>query len=273
MMKIYENVRKKTPLVHSITNNVTVNDCANIVLAVGGSPIMADAIEEVEEITSICNALVINIGTLNTNVIGAMVKSGKRSNEIGNPVVLDPVAVGASKLRSETIDHLLKEINFSVIRGNASEIKSIYKGGKTSSGVDADEEDKIDEKNLDSMIKMCKNLSGRTGAIIVLTGAMDIVANENKASIISNGHPLMSKVTGTGCMITNVIGAYCGANKYNLFRATTLAVAHMGLAGEIAFNKLQKIDGGTSTYRMLLIDAVSQIDDKILKEGVKIENR
>lgn len=271
--KIYENLQEQTPLVHCITNYVTVNDCANIALSVGGSPIMADSILEVEEVTSICNALVINIGTLNERVIESMLNASKKANEIGNPTILDPVGVGASILRRETTFKLIEETTFSIISGNASEIKTIYREGGKTSGVDANEEDKIEEENLDKMVQMCKDLSRRTGAIISLTGAIDIVASSDKAKIIYNGNPLMSKVTGTGCMLSTVIGAYCGANRDDLFNATTLAVAHMGLAGEIAFKKLEEVNGGTSTYRMLLIDAISQIDYKILKEGIKIETR
>lgn len=270
---IYKNLKEKTPLVHSITNYVTVNDCANIILAVGGSPIMADSGIEVEEITSICNALVINIGTLNERSIDSMIKAGKKSIQIGNPTLLDPVGVGASKLRLETTLKLLQEIPFSVISGNASEIKTIYKESGKTKGVDANEEDKVEEENLDEMVKMCKDLSKRTGAIISLTGAIDIVASSEKANILYNGNSLMSKVTGTGCMLSAVIGAYCGGNKDDLFNAITLAVGHMGLAGEIAFKKLKQVNGGTSSYKMFLIDAISQINYEILKEGVKIETR
>lgn len=273
MNKIYENLKNKIPLVHIITNYVTVNDCANIILAVGGSPIMADSIIEVEEITSICNALVINIGTLNERVIDSMIKAGKKANKIGNPTILDPVGVGASKLRRETTFELLKQIDFSIISGNASEIKTIYKESGKTSGVDANEEDQIEEGNLGEMVEMCKELSKRTGSIISLTGAIDIVAHVNKANVIYNGNPLMSKVSGTGCMLSAVIAAYCGANKDDLFNATTLAVAHMGLAGEIAFEKLTEVQGGTSSYRIFIIDAISQINYEKLKEGVKIETR
>ncbi len=273
MNNIYGNLKKNTPLVHSITNYVTVNDCANIVLAVGGSPIMADSILEVEEITSICSALVINIGTLNERVIDSMIKAGRKSNQIGNPTILDPVGVGASTLRLKTTFKLLEEVSFSIISGNVSEIKTIYKESGKTTGVDANEEDKIEEENLDEMVQMCKDLSKRTGAIISLTGAIDIVASSKRVNVIYNGNPLMSKVSGTGCMLSTVIGAYCGANKDDLFNATTLAVAHMGLAGEIAFEKLRQVQGGTSSYKMFLIDAISQINYEILERGLKIESR
>ncbi len=273
MNKTYEKLQEKTPIVHCITNYVTVNDCANIILAAGGSPIMADSALEVEEITSISDSLVINIGTLNERLIESMVKAGKKANKVGNPTILDPVGVGASTLRKNTTFKLLEEINFSVISGNASEIKAIYKEGGRTSGVDANEEDRIEEINLNQMVEICKKLSKKTGAIISLTGAIDIVAFKNKANIIYNGNPLMSKISGTGCMLSGLLGAYCGANKNSLFEATSLALAHMGLAGDLALEKLEEKQGGLSTYKILLIDAISQIDYKILKRGVKIETR
>lgn len=273
MTDINTNLKNKKPLVHSITNYVTVNDCANVILAVGGSPIMSDCIKEVEEITSICDALVINIGTLNESVVESMVKAGKEANQINNPVVLDPVGIGASKFRKETVSKLVDEIIFSVISGNASEIKTLYEESGTTSGVDVNEEDKIGKTNLADMIQMCQNLSKKTGAIISLSGAIDIVASTEKANVIYNGTPLMSKISGTGCMLSTIIGAYCGANKDNLFEATTLAVAHMGLAGEMALEKLAQIEGGTASYKLFLIDALSKINYQILKEGIKIENR
>lgn len=273
MKSIYENVKKNIPLVHSITNYVTVNDCANIILAVGGSPIMADSALEVEEITSICNSLVINIGTLDERVIDSMIKAGKMANKIGNPTILDPVGVGASTLRLETTFKLLEEVSFSIIRGNASEIKTIYEKSGTTMGVDAKKEDKVRDENLDQMIDMCRELSKMTGAIICLTGAIDIVSDSVNTNVIYNGDALMSKVSGTGCMLSAIIGAYCAANKDDLFDATSLAVAHMGLAGEIASEKLKQTDVGVASYKMFLMDSVSQINQKILKEGVKIETR
>ena len=149
---IFENVRKNRPLIHNVTNYVTVNDCANILLACGASPIMADEKEEVAEITSICAGLVVNIGTLNSRTIASMRIAGKRANELNRPVVLDPVGAGASKLRTETATSLLEEIKFAVIRGNISEIKTLALGVGTTKGVDADVADKVTEENLDETI-------------------------------------------------------------------------------------------------------------------------
>lgn len=270
---ILKNVHEKTPLVHCITNYVTVNDVANILLACGGSPIMADDEKDAVEITSLCNALVINIGTLNDRTIATMLKTGKRANELSHPVFLDPVGAGASKLRTDTTFKLLEEVKFAVIRGNISEIKTVYKGSGTTKGVDADISDAVTENNLDETISFAKELSSRTNAVIAITGAIDIVADSNKAYIIRNGHKMMSKVTGTGCMLTAVIAAYCAANPDNHLDAAAAAVSAFGLCGELAYEKTVKNDAGTSSYRTYLIDAMSKLDAETLKGGMKIESR
>lgn len=271
--KIFENVNKKTPLVHCITNYVTVNDCANILLACGGSPIMADDAGEVEDITSICNSLVINIGTLNERTVTSMLKAGKKANELNHTVVLDPVGAGASAMRTNTVFKLLDEVKFSVIRGNISEIKTVYQGSGTTKGVDADMNDAVNDNNIDEAIAFAKKLSEKTGTVIAITGAIDIVADSKKAYVIRNGKALMSKITGTGCMLTCVIAAFCAANPETLLDAAAAAVSTMGLCGELAYEKLQQVNGGTSTYRTYLIDEMSKMNAEIFNGGAKIESR
>ncbi len=271
--EILENIKSKTPLVHNITNYVTVNDCANILLACGASPIMSDDIEEVEEITSICTSLVINIGTLNQRTIVSMIKAGKKANELHHPVILDPVGAGASTLRTDTTFKLLDEVKFSVIRGNISEIKTVFLGYGNTKGVDADISDKITNDNIGEIITLAKKLSERTGAVIAITGAIDIVANSEKAYLIRNGHPMMGKITGTGCMLTSVLGAFCGANKNDILDASATAVCVMGLCGELAYKKVEENDGGTSSFKMNLIDYMSKMNEKMLREGAKIESK
>ncbi len=271
--QILGNVGSKAPLVHSITNYVTVNDCANILLACGASPIMADDLGEVEEITSICNALVINIGTLNERTIKAMIKAGRKANELSHVVVLDPVGAGASTLRTSTTLELLRKVRFSVIRGNISEIKTVAQGSGTTKGVDADVSDAVTEENLDEAIAFAKGLAARTGAVIAITGAIDIVADSQRVYIIRNGHPLMSKITGTGCMLTTVIAAFCAANPGALLDATAAAVSAMGLCGELAYAKLAEGDGGTSAFRSYLIDFMSKMNPELLNGGMKVESR
>lgn len=271
--QILENVKRQMPLVHSITNYVTVNDCANIILASGGSPIMADDVGEVSDITSICSSLVINIGTLNERTIDSMITAGKKANELSHPVILDPVGVGASKLRNQTALHLLKEIEFAVIRGNISEIKFLAGSNAATKGVDADQADLITPDNLDNAIKLSKGLSKETGAVIVITGETDIVTEGEKVYLVKNGHSMMSLVSGTGCMLSSVIGSFVGANYDSILKATTTAVTAMALCGELAYKRLEEQDGGTGTYRTLIIDFMSKIDSRMLKDGAKVENK
>lgn len=271
--KIIENVRTRKPLVHCITNYVTVQDVANMLLASGGAPIMADDINEAEEITSICGGLNINIGTLNERTIKSMIAAGKKANELGHFTILDPVGAGASALRTETTFHLLKEVKFSVIRGNISEIKTVANGSGTTQGVDADLNDVVTEENLSEAVNFAKDLSRKTGSIIAITGAIDLVSDETTTYVIRNGHPIMSQITGTGCMLTSVIAAYGVANPNQLLEATAAAVCAIGLSGEIAREKMEKTKGGNGSFKVFFMDAMSQMDDERLKEGARFEIR
>lgn len=272
-IEVLEKVRNSSPLVHCITNYVTVNDVANILLACGGAPIMADTVEEVEDITSICTGLVLNIGTLNGRTIDSMMKAGKKANSLDHPVILDPVGAGASPLRTQTTFDLLENLKFSVIRGNISEIMTIAKGSGTTRGVDADLRDLVSADNLDEAVAFAKDLSGKTGSVIAITGAIDIVASADRAYVIHNGHPMMGRITGTGCMLTALIGAYVSANRGQVLESAAAAVCLMGLAGELAHEKTILQGGGTSTFRMHLIDAVSNLDGKSLEEEARYELR
>ena len=192
----FANVRTKSPLVHNITNYVTVNDCANMVLACGASPIMADDAAEVEDITTICGGLNINIGTLNSRTIESMLKAGKKANALGHPVVLDPVGAGASALRTGTAYRLLGRRCGSRSIGQHLRGKDAGFRRGTTKGVDADVADKVTEENLDSAVAFAKAFAAKTGAVVAITGAIDIVADGAKAYCIRNGHH-MSAITGT----------------------------------------------------------------------------
>lgn len=265
-----ENVREKCPLIHNITNYVTVNDCANALLACGGSPIMADDIDEVEEITSICGGLNINIGTLNRRTIPAMEIAGKKANELGHPILLDPVGAGASALRTKTAMELIEKVKFTVIRGNISEIKTIASGAGSTRGVDADISDKVTKENLAQAVAFAKEFSAKTGAVIAITGAIDIVADADRAYCIYNGHPMMSSITGTGCQLSAIATAYVTANQETPLEATAAAVCMMGVCGEKAYKRLGKEDGN-STYRNYIIDAIYNLTGEELKELTKAE--
>ncbi len=270
MKEMLENVRSRCPLVHNITNYVTVNDCANILLACGGSPIMADDVGEVEEITTICGGLNINIGTLNGRTIPAMLMAGKKANALGHPAVLDPVGAGASALRTETAYKLLEQVDFSVIRGNISEIKTLANGKGTTKGVDADVADTVTEETLPQAVAFAKAFSKKTGAVIAITGAIDIVADAHKAYCIYNGHSMMSNVTGTGCQLSAMTAAYVTANPDTKLEAVAAAVCAMGICGEIAHERLSPMDGNVS-YRNYIIDAVCHLDGETLERRAKYQ--
>ncbi len=270
LAEMLENLKKKAPLVHSITNYVTVNDCANIILAFGASPIMADDEAEVEEITSVCGALNINIGTLNRRTIPSMFLAGKKANALSRPVVLDPVGAGASRLRTDTALRLAAELKLAAIRGNISEIKALALGGGTTKGVDADVADAVTEDSLAAAADFARRFSEKTGAVIAITGAIDIVAGSKKVYIIRNGHPAMSKVTGTGCMLSAMTAACLAANPDRPLEAAAAAVAAMGLCGETAYSRLE--DGeGNSAYRSRIIDAVYNLTPEMLESGARYE--
>ena len=222
----FENLRRTCPLIHNITNYVTVNDCANMVLACGASPIMADDAAEVEDITTICGGLNINIGTLNSRTITSMLLAGKKANQLGHPVVLDPVGAGASRLRTDTAFRLLRDVKFTVIRGNISEIKTLASGAGTTKGVDADVADKVTEENLDSAVAFAKAFAAQTGAVIAITGAIDIVADAEKAYCIRNGNAMMSSITGTGCQLSALTAAFVTANRTSAGSRCSRSVRH-----------------------------------------------
>ncbi len=270
--KCLENVRKTVPLVHNITNYVTVNDVANALLACGGSPIMSDEPEDVEDITSICGGLNINIGTLNQRSIKAMFLAGAKANQLGHTVLLDPVGAGASALRTRTALSLMEQVKFDVIRGNVSEIKTLALGSGTTKGVDADEADRVTEENLDKMVAFVKNMASETGAIIAITGAIDLVSDRDKTYVIRNGKEEMSKITGTGCQLSAVAAAYALANPEHKLEGVAAAVCLMGLAGEIAYANLKEGEGN-ATYRNRIIDGIYNIDAKMLEQGAKYEVR
>lgn len=272
LKEMLERVRNTAPLIHNITNYVTVNDCANILLACGGSPIMADDPAEAEEIQTICKGLNINIGTLNSRTVSAMLTAGRCANALGHPAVLDPVGAGASRLRTDTARQLTGQIRFAAIRGNISEIRTLAGLSGSTQGVDAAVADAVTEETLDSVIAFAAELSAATGAVIAITGRIDIVADSERAFVIRNGRPEMGKITGTGCMLTAMTAAYLAANPGQPLTATAAAVCAMGVCGEIAFARLQEGEGNAA-YRGRILDAVYHLDGDTLEALAKYEIR
>ncbi|NNU74569.1 hydroxyethylthiazole kinase [Clostridium estertheticum] len=269
IIKLLEDLREETPLVHQITNYVTVNDCANITLAIGGSPVMADDINEVLEMVSLSSSLVINIGTLNSRSVESMIKAGKRANELKIPVILDPVGAGATSYRTEVCKRIIREVKLAVIRGNLSEIKTIYGIDTRTRGVDASESFDVSSDEFTKTKEMARKFAIKFGTVVAITGEVDIITDGKILYTTSNGHEMMSRVTGTGCMCTAVIGCYLGAGENNLI-ATLAGVVSMGIAGETAYERLDKKIEGSGTFRVKMIDAMYNLCETEINKRSKI---
>lgn len=262
-------VRTRAPLVQCITNFVTVNDCANILLAAGASPTMAHDIREVEESVAGVQALVLNMGAIED--ADAMVLAGKRANALGIPVVLDPVAAGVTALRREVAARLLREVRIAVIRGNASEIRAMVSGEIGGSGVDVAAVDAVTEDNLPQAVALARSLARRTGGAVAISGPIDVIADGEHAALLRNGCATMSRITGSGCMVTTLAGAFFGALPSEPFRAACAALAAMGVCGEIAEARRLQNGTGNATFRTDLIDAVFNLTEEQLTKGVRYE--
>lgn len=260
---IITKIREKQPIVFHITNMVTINDCANITLALGASPLMSFCEEELEDILSFSSALILNIGTMDKDMRKMVVKAGEIANKLGKPVILDPVGAGASKARMDLVGKLIKNVKFAVIKGNMAEIKSIAGiRNKNNRGVDSVEE-------LEDADEIALDLANKLETVIALTGKQDIVTDGKRISRISNGTPILGKVTGTGCMTASLIGSACGVEK-DYFIGATVGVSIMGISGEIAQSKLKE-GQGSSTLRIGIIDSVYNMTSEIFKTKAKIE--
>ena len=263
--EIVRRNREKSPLVHCITNYVTANDCANLLLASGASPIMADDPEEAAQITSMCDALVLNMGTPNPRKLEAMLRAGQAANRLGRPVVLDPVGVGGSELRKTAAQRLLERVRIAVIRGNASEIRTLVQGTSAHRGVDTDAGGSIEMS-----CELARQLAENVGAAVVLTGETDVVTDGRTVFRVRNGHPMMRSVTGAGCQLSSLTGAFAAACPENTLYAALAAVCAMGLCGEIAHRRLSPMDGNAS-YRNYLIDAMYNLTPEALEKGANYE--
>lgn len=261
-------VRKQKPLVQCITNIVTVNDCANIVLASGASPTMASHPLEVEEAVGNAQALVCNMGAIDK--INAMRLAGKEANRLGKPVILDPVGAGGTQLRREAVKQLLHEVHFTAIRGNASEIRYLAGQQTAGSGVDVRDLDEISEENLSEAVSMAADLAKQLNTVIAISGKIDVISNGKETCVLRNGCATMARITGSGCMLTALIGAFCGTCK-DPFLATCAAMAAMGISGEIAEEKRLRNGTGNATFRNDLIDALFNLTQEQLKQGVRYE--
>ena len=252
-------VRKKKPLIHNITNYVVMNYTANALLAMGASPVMAHAPNEVEQMVSFAGALVLNIGTLDDGWIDSMIIAGKKATALKTPVILDPVGSGATTLRTESSKKIINETKISVIRGNASEILSLKNSDSKTKGVDS-------IHSVEDACDTAKLLAKELQTTLAITGSVDLVTDGDRTVHISNGHPLMACVTGTGCTATAVIGAFLAVDS-DPFSAAATGLAFFGLAGEVAGEKAQ----APGSFMINLLDALYLITPEKLQSSCRIE--
>lgn len=271
-------IQSRRPLVHCITNYVTANDVANMILAVGGAPVMADFAGEMEEITGASDALVLNLGTLNPQRLEAVLAAGRCAVTKKLPVVLDPVGVGASQFRLQAALEVLNQVSCTVIRGNAGEIGTLVRELKREAGAckervkqealplarGVDVGAGAEAKTCSARFRQAAFLACQTGAVVAVTGARDLVTDGERAAVVSNGDPLMSQITGSGCMLDGVIAAFLALGR-DPFETAVTAVAAFGVCGEMAAATHKTEPGvpamGTGTFRLRLLDAASRLTD------------
>jgi hydroxyethylthiazole kinase len=256
---LMSRVQSKKPLVHHITNMVTVNDCANVTLAIGGLPVMAHAPEEVEEMVAAAQALVLNIGTLSREQVDAMIKAGKAANSLGIPVVLDPVGAGATSMRTESARKILDEVSVAVVKGNSAEISTLAGSRGEIRGVEA-----VGESCavLDDAVALAKEY----GNTVVVSGATDVVTDGRRAAYVENGHPLMGTITGTGCMLASVVASFVAVEE-ECFAASVAALTAFGLAGELA--AAGSGVRGPATFKTCFFDELYNLTTEKLKKGAR----
>ncbi|WP_008824520.1 hydroxyethylthiazole kinase [Haloplasma contractile] len=257
--KLFNTIQEEKPLVHHITTYVTATDSANTVLAFGGSPVMADDPNEVEEMVSYANSLVLNIGTLSERRLEAMIKAGRKANELNIPVCLDPVGVGATSFRKEAVKRIIEEVKLTVLKGNMSEIKSIYGLDAKTRGVDST------NHTIDGGVLIARKLALRLECVVAITGSVDVISDGKSVFCIHNGHVLLESVTGTGCMTSSLIGVCLGTG-YKPLQCVLTGILTMSISGEHAYKQL-KPDEGLGSYRVRLMDAISNITAQYLAGG------
>ncbi len=282
---LIQSIRKTGPRIHSITNNITINDCANIILAAGGSAVMASDPDEVSEMTSLCDGLVLNLGAVASRE--AMLRAGRTANFLNHPIVFDPVAAGSTELRRQTSLRLMRELKLTAIRGNAAEIHTLSllferrEGEELHSFVDADQSQVMRQSHLEQCLADATRLARQTGAIVVVSGVDDLVVQGGRHQVFQGGSPLSARITGSGCMLSELMGTCLAAARkmaeengrrksdgqerekipaepFSEWDAVCAAVEWMNEAAERAEECTKEVRGGTMTYRMLLIDEISR---------------
>ena len=256
-----KTIRETKPLIHHITNWVTIYDCANMTRAFGALPVMAHAPEECADMTGISSALVLNIGTLTSEIIDAMILSAAAANEKKIPVILDAVGVGATKFRDDMAAKILDSVHIDIIKGNYSEIAKLAGENAETKGVEATSINADPEK-------VAKELAKSKSSIVVMTGKKDIISDGKRICIVRNGHEQMGSIVGTGCMAASIIGLFASVNS-DYFDASKDALCYFGVAGELASEK----SNGPGSFKVNLYDEVFNLSDEKVKKMMNFEER
>jgi hydroxyethylthiazole kinase len=251
-------IRERRPLVHQITNYVVMNETANATLALGALPVMAHALQEVEQMATAASALVLNIGTLSDDWVESMVLAGLAANRAGVPVVLDPVGAGATTYRTETSRRLLAELRIAVVRGNSAEIAALSGKQAEIRGVEA--------VGAAAGPELARSAARALGAVVAVTGPVDHVSDGETVHAVANGHELLGTVTGTGCMATAITGCFLAVRGDDPLAAATEALVAFGVAGEDAAKKAK----GPGSFHVALYDALYDLDPKKLDSRAKL---
>jgi len=259
--KVVDLVRESNPLVHNITNVVVTNFTANGLLALGASPVMAYAKEEVAEMASIAGALVLNMGTLRPDEVEAMLLAGKSANVNNVPVLFDPVGAGATSYRIEVARHIPAEIELAIIRGNAAEIANVINERWEIKGVDAG-------AGNGNVVSIAKQAADELNTVAVITGKEDVVTDGERTILIQNGHPILTKVTGTGCLLTSVIGAFVAVEK-DYVKAAVAALTFYGVAAELAAAKT--VEKGPGSFQIEFLNQLANTTSGDIEKYGKIE--
>ncbi|SET34465.1 hydroxyethylthiazole kinase [Paenibacillus sp. NFR01] len=260
-MLYIEKIRQLNPLVHNITNIVVANFSANGLLALGASPFMADAHEEVADVAAMSGAVVLNIGTLNDYAIHSMLLAGQSANAAGVPLVLDPVGAGATAYRSDVTGRLVRELKLTALRGNVAEVANVAGVDWASKGVDAGQGD-------GDVVALALKAARKLGCVVIVTGKEDCVTDGERVFMVDNGHPVLTKVTGTGCLLSAVVGAFLAVSEGSHLEAAAEAVAFYGAAAEIA---AEITDGrGPGSFQIEFLNQLSVLTASAAAERARI---
>ena len=256
-MSYLSKVRESNPLVHNITNIVVANFSANGLLALGASPFMADAHEEVVDIAAFSAAVVLNIGTLNDYAIQSMVLAGQSANKHGVPLVLDPVGAGATSYRTAVTQKLVNEMQITALRGNVAEVANVIGESWSIKGVDAGEGD-------GDVVVLAETAARKLGCVVIITGKDDVITNGFNTFVTSNGHPILTKVTGTGCLLSAVVGAFLAVSEGESLAAAVEAISFYGVAAEISAELTT--GKGPGSFQMEFLNQLSLVTPETYKE-------